>query len=295
MGGDVPAILYGEKPLFPEQEGDANMLLRNITEFALIDYCLENDIPFAGICMGSQIINVYLGGKLVTLPDCDEGRQRLYPPKFFCNSEWQYMWDQLPEDVKATAEKIKNKKKWIFYSCHHQAIGYYSYGTRLGKGVLPLLISAEGVIKLSITQDGNILSQVHPEEAIEITIAKRIKKIPHFIENAKKFLSLLETSENIRSCSPKELSLIKEMAEIFRDEYYSGQYSSPELDTTEKLLSFIDSNKDSVKCFFEHIIKIGPNGIQDMLEMIRCAEFVFGFFLDQIAARFKRKPLVKAA
>ncbi len=66
-GADVDPTLYGQDA---HPETDRPFPLRDDGEFALLRAALERDMPTLGICRGSQVLNVALGGDLVQhLPD----------------------------------------------------------------------------------------------------------------------------------------------------------------------------------------------------------------------------------
>ena len=60
-GSDVCPRTYGEEPLKEEWEGDE---IRDHYEIGLVKACLKKNIPILGICRGSQVLNVSLGGTL---------------------------------------------------------------------------------------------------------------------------------------------------------------------------------------------------------------------------------------
>lgn len=60
-GPDVDPHLYGEEPL-PECED--TQPIRDELEYRLLDKALAQDMPLLGVCRGSQILNVYMGGNL---------------------------------------------------------------------------------------------------------------------------------------------------------------------------------------------------------------------------------------
>jgi putative glutamine amidotransferase len=66
-GSDLDPALYGHEP-HPETKGV--LPERDRAELALLEGALERDMPVLGVCRGSQILNVGLGGELVQhLPD----------------------------------------------------------------------------------------------------------------------------------------------------------------------------------------------------------------------------------
>jgi putative glutamine amidotransferase len=52
---------YGEEPLRPEWKGDA---VRDAYEMELVHLCLARGKPIFGVCRGTQVLNVALGGTL---------------------------------------------------------------------------------------------------------------------------------------------------------------------------------------------------------------------------------------
>lgn len=60
-GHDVSPELYGEAP----HKQTYNNLQRDIAEGKVFSYCVENNIPMAGICRGSQFLTVMNGGKMI--------------------------------------------------------------------------------------------------------------------------------------------------------------------------------------------------------------------------------------
>lgn len=61
-GEDVDPNLYGQDP---HRNLGPTILERDLTEIAIAKYAIEHDIPLLGICRGSQILNVALGGTLI--------------------------------------------------------------------------------------------------------------------------------------------------------------------------------------------------------------------------------------
>ena len=63
-GGDISPSFFNP----PEEEGNAGEAFepeRDISDFLLMEYCLEHDIPILAICRGMQMLAVLTGGKIV--------------------------------------------------------------------------------------------------------------------------------------------------------------------------------------------------------------------------------------
>src|SRR6185503_16845299 len=80
-GSDLDPGLYGQEP-HPETTGIVPE--RDSAELALLRAALDRDLPVLGICRGSQVLNVALGGDLVQhLPDVvGSDRHREVPGTF---------------------------------------------------------------------------------------------------------------------------------------------------------------------------------------------------------------------
>jgi putative glutamine amidotransferase len=60
-GSDMSPRSYGAEPLRPEWQGDA---VRDAYEIELLQLCLKARKPVLGVCRGTQVLNVALGGTL---------------------------------------------------------------------------------------------------------------------------------------------------------------------------------------------------------------------------------------
>ncbi len=73
-GNDVDPLLYGGK----RGESISVAPERDATEKRMIELAIQKKIPILGICRGMEFLNVYFGGKLITIKDVfGEG---MHPP-----------------------------------------------------------------------------------------------------------------------------------------------------------------------------------------------------------------------
>ena len=85
-GGDFLSLFYNLNTVCKNVN-----ILRDVSEFKILDYFLSNNLPILGICRGMQIINVYLGGNLKNVEDhqSETGDDVFHPTfstcKFFCS------------------------------------------------------------------------------------------------------------------------------------------------------------------------------------------------------------------
>ena len=128
-GGDIDPALYGavgEEPtagVRPE---------RDRFELTLCEAALERDLPLLGICRGTELLNVALGGDLVQ--HLDTAETHLHTPGRFSDHEVALEPGSLAARA-AGAERISVR------SHHHQGIG------RLGEGLVVSGRADDGVIE----------------------------------------------------------------------------------------------------------------------------------------------------
>ncbi|RDU38247.1 gamma-glutamyl-gamma-aminobutyrate hydrolase family protein [Neobacillus piezotolerans] len=100
-GEDVDPNLYGQDP---QRNLGRTILERDLVEIAIAKYAIEHDTPLLGICRGSQILNVALGGTLI-----------------------QDIPSQAPESIQHTQKVARNKDShWVSISPDsklHQILG----------------------------------------------------------------------------------------------------------------------------------------------------------------------------
>jgi len=175
-GADIQPELYG-KVEGPETYTESNYL-RSIFEFALIDEADSKNIPTIGICRGSQIVNVFLGG---TLNQDIENHDDVH--------YLQINADALKRKTGQIAHDILKGERVIGLSMHHQA------SETIGKG-LDVVIEADGSPELIISEpkDGVsypnfVLTQFHPEAYVDEHYTNKFKNNKNF------FLNLIERAK----------------------------------------------------------------------------------------------------
>lgn len=133
-GPDVDPGLYGEEPI--EQCGPIQMI-RDELEYRLLDKALEGDMPILGVCRGSQILNVYLGGTLYQdlSAQLTESINHAMEPPFEVPCHKVVLEEGEPLHVLLGVEDIPVN------SIHHQAI------KRVAPELVPLARSKDGVIE----------------------------------------------------------------------------------------------------------------------------------------------------
>lgn len=122
---------------------------RDYFEISLIKRCIEKNIPALGICRGSQLINVALGGNLHH--DIRELRQKKHPfSVFFCNA--------VTLKKGSILRAILSRKKTRINSLHYQACN------RLGEGLIACARDSDNIIQaIEHAQQWLVGVQWHPE------------------------------------------------------------------------------------------------------------------------------------
>ena len=169
-GVDVNPRLYGEEPL---PECAQIQSIRDELEYKLLDRALKEDMPVLGICRGSQLLNVFLGGTLYQdLPTqlSDSINHTMEPPfESPCHrvrlEEGQPLHQLLGEDVIPVN------------SIHHQAV------KDMAPDLVPLARSLDGVIEGSWMPSKRFVwgVQWHPEWIWSIDARQR-RIVQHFVD-----------------------------------------------------------------------------------------------------------------
>ena len=118
-GPDIPAHLFGEAPL----EEHCTFLAEPIAELhlALVKKVLEGDMPFMGVCLGCQELNVASGGKLIQhLYDLTPRHRNTYVDTERNKRPDTYHFAEVAEG--SLLEEIFGSRRIRVNSCHHQAL-----------------------------------------------------------------------------------------------------------------------------------------------------------------------------
>lgn len=142
-GGSVPNKYYRCPAKEPQQEN------RDRVEKALIDECLERQIPILGICRGMQFLNGYFGGKVEKLFDLQFPRQ---------NGKDHLVYSELL------------RKSFVVNNYHNDGIKLDG----LADGLKVFAIDMDNeVVEAFYSKDKKILAlQWHPERSFESLEAK---------------------------------------------------------------------------------------------------------------------------
>jgi gamma-glutamyl-gamma-aminobutyrate hydrolase PuuD len=129
-GADIDPARYGQAPE-PATSGIEGF--RDDYEFALLERALERDLPVLGICRGSQVLNVGLGGDLVQhLPDVSDETHKDTPGDF-ADHEVDIERGTRVGDLLGNRAPVK--------SHHHQGFG------RLGGGLVVSARAGDGTVE----------------------------------------------------------------------------------------------------------------------------------------------------
>lgn len=133
-GEDVDPKFYGQDP---HQHLGPTIPERDLTEMAIVDFCLRNNIPLLAICRGVQILNVALGGSLIQdIPNqVDEPIQHSQK----INRSKDTHWVTISKDSKLF--QILGSEIVRVNSLHHQAID------KVGSDLRVVAQASDGIIE----------------------------------------------------------------------------------------------------------------------------------------------------
>lgn len=118
-GPDIPSQMYNEEPLtehctfLPEEIAEAHL--------ALVKQVLQSDMPFIGVCLGCQELNVGSGGKLIQhLYDLTPRHRNTYVDLEINKRPDTYHFVEVAEN--SLLEELFGSRRIRVNSCHHQAV-----------------------------------------------------------------------------------------------------------------------------------------------------------------------------
>jgi len=154
-GADVEPVSYGMKR---EPECGVSHPQRDALEIKLLHICLRRGIPVLGICRGSQIINVALGGTLVQ--DIPKRFGKIHQMKKDAPSPFDHNVQVVPGTM---LYEIMGGDIPVD-SYHHQCVD------RLAEGLIPSAYAPEGFVEaFELPEDQSFLMAVqwHPEVTLD--------------------------------------------------------------------------------------------------------------------------------
>jgi putative glutamine amidotransferase len=130
-GADLDPALYGQDA---HRETDRPFPLRDDAELTLLRAALERDMPTLGICRGSQVLNVALGGDLVQhLPDVVGSDRHKDEPGSYADHEVAIEPGSKLDHMLGLRAPVK--------SHHHQGFG------QLGRGLAATARAEDGTVE----------------------------------------------------------------------------------------------------------------------------------------------------
>lgn len=169
-GVDINPRLYGEEPM-PEC-GDIQGI-RDDLEYRLLDRALQRDMPVLGICRGSQLLNVFLGGTLFQdLPTqkSDSINHAMEPP-------FESLCHKVVLEPQQPLHRLLQEDVIPVNSIHHQAV------KDVAPDLVPLARSLDGVIEGTWLPNRRFVwgIQWHPEWIWDVD-ARQKRIVQHFVD-----------------------------------------------------------------------------------------------------------------
>ena len=153
-GIDISPLNYDENPL---KEINRMSSVRDNYEIMLFKKAYERKMPILGICRGSQLMNVCLGGNLYQDINIQVGDSLGHSPSSMAGDEFFHS-SKIEKD--SNFYNIFGEKKILVNSFHHQAI------KDLGNNLKAVAYAEDGIIEaIEATDERFMLGvQFHPEE-----------------------------------------------------------------------------------------------------------------------------------
>ena len=182
-GEDVSPSLYYDPQEWHGIEAEKDYSAeRDVSDFVLMSYCLEHDIPLMSICRGTQMLSVVSGAEIIQdVPTWFASQGKDYRNEHKQAKDAEGHRDFAPNDVlveqKSILHDIVQKDKLEGCPCwHHQAIANVD-GTRL---VVTAHAVTEGVDMIEAVERTDktyaVGVQFHPEISIQKTLDNEANK-----------------------------------------------------------------------------------------------------------------------
>lgn len=189
-GADIQPLHYREDPLAELISFSPEL---DALELALTRYALQKDLPILGICRGTQMLNVALGGTLYQdiQQNCTQSMKHLYH-----DQPRSTLVHEVCLDPQSRMARLLNDSQFAVNSLHHQAV------KKPGAGV-QVIGWAEDNIAEAIEVEGYHFVmglQCHPEEIY--------KQVPAC---ARLFQAFIE------ACSPNTLTFAMDEVDVLSD------------------------------------------------------------------------------
>lgn len=173
-GADIQPKLYGEEPI---AELGPTQPIRDELEYRLLDKALEEDMPLLGVCRGSQILNVFLGGTLyqdlnTQLPN--SANHAMEPP-------YESVCHKVVLEKGEPLQVLLGIDELPVNSIHHQAV------RRIAPTLVPLAHSLDGVVEGTWMPGKRFVwgVQWHPEWIWNVD-TRQFRIVQHFVDACKR-------------------------------------------------------------------------------------------------------------
>ena len=173
-GEDLSPLYFGEEPI---REVDEICYDRDTFEMELFKQAYEKAIPIFGICRGTQLINIALGGTIYQ----DIYKQIPNIGGHTCPNNLQEGHHNIIIENDTIMFDIFKKERLVVNSLHHQAV------KDLGANLKTSSSSIDGIIEsIESTDDRFILGvQFHPE-AMAMKYEEYLKPFKYFVDRCKR-------------------------------------------------------------------------------------------------------------